>query len=75
MTLAKNIKVTERLSAQFRVECYNLLNSVQFAAPTSTPNTPSTFGQAQGTPNIIANSPIIGSGDARRFQLGLKFSF
>jgi len=75
MTLAKSIQIKERLTAQFRVECYNLLNSVQYATPNTNPATPSTFGAASGTPNIIANSPIIGSGDARRFQLGLKFTF
>lgn len=75
MVLAKNIPLKERFTAQFRVECYNVLNTIQYATPNTNPATPSTFGAASGTPNIIANSPIIGSGDARRFQLGLKFTF
>ncbi len=75
MTLMKNIQIKERLSAQFRVECYNLLNSVQFAVPNASLNSSSNFGVASGTPNIVANSPIIGNGDARRFQLGLRLSF
>jgi hypothetical protein len=76
MTLVKNIQIKERLTAQFRAECYNVLNSVQYAVPTNVnPGTSSNFGTATGTPNIVANSPIIGNGDARRFQLGLRFSF
>lgn len=75
MTVVKNIQIKERLTAQFRAECYNVLNSVQYAIPNANPATSANFGQASGTPNIINNSPIIGNGDARRFQLGLRFSF
>ncbi len=36
-SMFKNIKVTERFTAQFRMETYNTLNHIQFAAPNTTP--------------------------------------
>ena len=75
MSVQKNWKLKERLTTQFQIQCFNVLNSAQYALPTATLNTPGTFGQSTSTPNIAGNSPIIGNGDARRFQLGLKFMF
>jgi hypothetical protein len=75
MSVQKNWQIKERLTTQFRVECFNVLNSAQYALPTATLNTPGTFGQSTATPNVAGNSPIIGNGDARRFQMSLKLTF
>jgi hypothetical protein len=73
--ISKVWRIKERLNTQFRAEVYNLLNATQYAAPTATLNTGGTFGQSQSTPDIGANSPIIGTGGPRKFQFGLKFTF
>jgi hypothetical protein len=82
MTIMKNWTFRERLNTQFRVEFYNLLNSTQFAqlgisggSNGSNLASPASFGASTGTPNVIANSPIIGNGDTRRIQMGLRFQF
>lgn len=78
-TIMKNWTFKERLNTQFRVEIYNILNSTQFAQ-LSTANganlaATTAFGASTGTPNVLSNSPIIGNGDTRRIQLGLRFQF
>lgn len=82
MTIMKNWTIKERVTTQFRAEFYNLLNSTQFAQLGISNGTngsnlasPASFGASTGTPNVIANSPIIGNGDTRRIQLGLRFQF
>ncbi len=37
--------------------------------------TSSVFGGALGTPDVIAGNPVVGSGDAREVQVGLKITF
>ena len=63
MSLFKNTHITERLSAQLRVEAFNIFNHTQFGVPNMTWGTP-TFGQISST-NV----------DARRLQLGLRINF
>ena len=79
MTIMKNWVIKERVITQFRVEFYNLLNSTQFAQLSATVGgnlaSPASFGASTGTPNVLSNSPIIGNGDTRRIQLGLRFQF
>jgi len=75
MSIIKSWKIRERISTEFRAEIYNVTNSTRFAPPIATLNTPATFGQAQATPEIAANSPIIGTGGPRKIQLGLSFLF
>jgi hypothetical protein len=75
MSIIKSWKITERLTTQFRTEIYNVTNSVKFADPGATLSSPSSFGQSTATPDVNANSPIVGTGGPRKFQLGLKFLF
>jgi hypothetical protein len=75
MSIIKSWKITERLTTQFRTEIYNVTNTVKFGDPAATLSTPSTFGQSGATPDVNANSPIVGTGGPRKFQLGLKFLF
>jgi hypothetical protein len=82
-SVLKDWRVKERLTAQFRVEFFNLLNHPNFANPygaftTYYNNDPSTgLGFACGciTPDAAAANFVLGSGGARDIQLGLKLIF
>ncbi len=78
----KKWKFTERFSAQFRAEFFNVLNHPNFANPYGGQNgfglnDPSAGGFGCGcvTPDVAAANPVIGSGGARAVQLGLKLLF
>lgn len=75
----------ERMSAQFRVEFFNILNRPTFTNPFGGPGggpSPSTdpsqgpgFGINAVTPDVAASNPVLGSGGERAMQLGLKLVF
>jgi hypothetical protein len=83
LSVSKNWKFKERLTAQFRAEFFNVLNHPNFANPYGAANTydnnnPATgFGMGCGcaTPDQAAQNPVLGSGGARAIQLGLKLIF
>ena len=68
MSMFKNFKITERFGLQFRTECFNLLNNVNFKLP-----------GANFAGNNRINSGTFGAAsgafDAREIQFGLKLSF
>jgi hypothetical protein len=73
LNLVKNITFTERWKLQFRAECYNVFNRIQFENPGAAGNTiasPGTFGQASST----LTQPD-GTTSARQIQLALKLLF
>jgi hypothetical protein len=73
LNLAKNTSLTERISLQFRAECYNVFNRVQFGQPGDSGDTlasAGTFGQALST----LTQPD-GTTSARQIQLALKLIF
>lgn len=87
-SVAKNWKIGERLTVQFRAELFNILNHPNFANPfggqngygIGGSNDPSTggagiFGCGCATPDKAASNPVIGSGGSRAIQLGLKLLF
>ena len=79
MSVTKNWTIKERYTAQFRVECFNVTNTTQFAnpgsgqSPTSNLASPSTFGRSSAT--INAGGIAISSGAPRQIQLGLRLTF
>ena len=75
MSIIKSWRIKERFTTQFRAEFYNLTNTTQYATPSNTLSAPATFGQATATPDVSANSTIVGTGGPRKIQLGLKFLF
>ncbi len=83
MSIVKNWKLGERLTAQIRGEFFNLLNHPNFANPYgvnftfahSDPSAPGSFGCACATPDVADANPVIGTGGPRNIQLGLKLSF
>jgi len=82
-SIFKDWKFTERLTAQFRAEFFNVLNHPIFANPYGGTNgfafndagSPSTFGCGCATADVAASNPVLGSGGNRAIQLGLKLIF
>jgi len=62
MAMMKNFALKERTNLQFRAEAFNAPNRVNLGGVTSNMNS-SNFGR------------VTSAGDARRFQLGLRFTF
>ena len=86
--MSKSQKFGERLTAQFRAECFNVLNHVTFTNPSGGPggnsanlnparagSTKQGLGFAVNTPDQAGSNPVLGSGGARHIQLGLKLIF
>ncbi|MBO0720730.1 MAG: hypothetical protein J2P41_07905, partial [Blastocatellia bacterium] len=65
-SFAKDFKVTERWTMQFRAESFNLTNTPNFNLPAATVNSPATFGTISST--RPGSTP-------RDFQFGLRLSF
>ena len=73
MTLAKTTAITERLSAEFRVDTFNLFNHAEFDNPTSTNGLnlfSTTFGQITDT-----DTGVGGQRTERIVQLALRLTF
>ncbi len=64
LSAIKNFHPTERLTAQFRVEAYNIINTGIFSAPAANISTASTVGKISST-----------SGDNRSIQFAFKVLF
>jgi hypothetical protein len=88
-SVSKNIKINERLSAQFRAEVFNLFNHPDFVNPFGGPGSAGTpndinpskafggtgLGYVLNTPDEASSNPVLGSGGPRDIQLGLKLIF
>ena len=81
LSVVKETKIKERLTAQFRAEFFNVLNHANFSDPNGPANAgfndPSTgqtgnFGCGCNTPDQAAPNPVLGTGGSRSIQLGLK---
>jgi hypothetical protein len=73
MSVLKNIPITERVKAQFRIELFNLFNHINLASgvgATSPGN-----GAITDTIGDFNGAPGIGPGEAFNMQLGLKILF
>jgi hypothetical protein len=80
MSVQKNWKFKERLTAQFRAEVFNVLNHPLFGAVDAghlAANDPSqgSLALANATPDQASGNPVLGSGSNRDVQLGLKLIF
>lgn len=85
LSVTKNFKLRERLTAQFRAEFFNIFNHPNFTNPYGTSNgfgvgtfaDPSStqLGCGCATPDQAGGNPVLGSGGNRATQLGLKLIF
>jgi Carboxypeptidase regulatory-like domain/TonB dependent receptor-like, beta-barrel len=81
MSVTKQFKFKERLSAEFKAELFNVLNHPNFANPYGGPGgaaaDPSNggYGFTGATPDVQASNSVLGSGGARAMQLGMKVTF
>jgi hypothetical protein len=82
MSVSKEFKFKERLTAQFRAEIFNVFNHPWFANPyggpggqPADPSAGAGYGFVGLTPDVQASNPVLGSGGARAIQLGLKIIF
>jgi hypothetical protein len=76
MSLIKNTPIyKERVSAQFRVEMFNVFNRVNLAQPLNNLGYGSAFGWSTSTIGVSYGAPGIGSGEPYNTQLALKIIF
>jgi len=86
LSVTKEFKIKERLTAQFRAEFFNILNHPNISNPFGGPGGDNTFtdptaaaGASFGfralTPDVLSSNPVLGSGGPRAMQLGLKLKF
>jgi hypothetical protein len=75
LSVTKDWKLTERLSTQFRVEAFNVLNQTQYGTIGVNLGAPRSFGLSQSTPDVEHGSPVVGSGGPREMQLALRITF
>jgi Carboxypeptidase regulatory-like domain len=82
VSVRKNFHFGERLNSQFQFDMYNVTNTPEFQVPGGNGNTssnslttPASFGKSTATPNVGKGNVVGGSGDARRYQFGLKLTF
>lgn len=73
LSFFKNIPITERLRAQFRVEMFNIFNRVNLAPPSGYIG--GGFGQSSDTIGDYSGAPGIGPGEPFNTQLALKLIF
>lgn len=74
LSIAKEMRLGERLRVQGRVEIFNLLNTTNLALPERR-LTDQFFGRSTRTQDVAGGVPGIGGGGPRVMQLGLKFLF
>jgi len=74
-SVTKDWKITERLTTQFRVEAFNVLNQTQYGTVGDDLGSPRSFGLSQSTPDVEHGSPVVGSGGPREMQLALRLTF
>ena len=77
-SMRKQIRITERVASEFQFDMYNVTNTPQYATPSGTGaslTNPGVFGTSAATPNVANGNVVQGTGDARRYQFGLKFTF
>jgi carboxypeptidase family protein len=73
-SLFKHTPITEKVMSEFRVEIFNIFNFNNFANPSVSNITSSTFGLITNTRNGAA-APGIGYGEPFNIQFALKISF
>jgi hypothetical protein len=74
-SIFKNTPITERVTAQFRVEIFNIFNQLNLAQPNNSFDAGSGLGLINATRASANGDPAIGPGEPRNVQLALKIIF
>ena len=74
-SVTKTWHITERYTAEFRTEFYNLFNSPTLANPTVDGISPSAANFGRITTTADGNNNVFGSGGPRHVQFGFKMMF
>jgi hypothetical protein len=78
-SIFKNVRLSERFNAQFRVEIFNIINHPSFLPPVDNEvlfNGGSLSSGLSGSTTGLSPSRIdTTSGDSREIQFGVKFNF
>lgn len=76
ISLLKNTPIyKERVTAQFRVDMFNVFNRTNLAQPNNNLGSGSSFGTSTSTIGVEYGAPGIGSGEPYNTQLALKILF
>jgi hypothetical protein len=76
LSLLKNTPIyKERVTAQFRVDMFNVFNRVNLAQPLANLGYGSLFGASTSTIGVSYGAPAIGAGEPYNTQLALKILF
>ncbi len=75
LSIFKDGHITEKVSAQFRVEMFNLLNHINLAPPDNSISDGSSFGVVNTTIGNYTGAPGLGPGEPFNTQLALKIIF
>jgi hypothetical protein len=86
LSITKQFRYKERLTAQFRAEAFNILNHVNSSNVQGGPGGDGSYSDPSGlagagfgfrpqTPDLTSSNPVLGSGGPRAVQLGLKLIF
>ena len=70
--LSRRIAIRERLSLEFRGECFNIFNRAQYGNPAANISSPASFGFISTLANTTGPT---GSGTPRQFQLAARVLF
>jgi len=81
LSVSKDWKLKERLTTQFRVEFFNILNRADFSSTPASANGTTVgldpevaqFGCSCTTPDVA--NPVVGSGGPRHIQFALKLIY
>jgi hypothetical protein len=73
-SLFKETPITERISTEFRIECFNIFNQANFANPSVSNILSGTFGVLTNTRNA-SSAPGLGFGEPQNTQFALKVIF
>ena len=77
LSVAKEWKLKERMTAQLRFEFFNILNRADLAPGpgVADPSAGGQFGCSCATPDLASNNAVLGTGGPRHIQFGLKLLF
>jgi hypothetical protein len=80
MSLFRTFKVTERLKAEFKAECFNISNTPKFSNPGASVNSmvlnsDGTVRTLNNFSSITSTQPNLATPSERQFRFGLRFAF